>query len=121
MFKRTLIFVLILSIISAHFSKLFVFAGFELNKTYIAAKLCINKNKPELQCFGKCFLKKKLKQAEEKQAQQEKQIQKNLFQEVGHFNRYKFNFYTALLQEISTPVKNNYLSIHSFSIFHPPA
>ena len=30
------------------------------NKEYIAKYLCINKDKPELQCNGKCHLKKEL-------------------------------------------------------------
>lgn len=38
-----------------------------LNKEYIAEFLCVNKDKPELQCNGKCHLAKELK----KQQQQE--------------------------------------------------
>jgi len=40
---------------------------YQVNKSYIAKELCINRNKPQLHCEGKCFLAKKLKAAEEKE------------------------------------------------------
>jgi hypothetical protein len=121
MFQRIIAYLLICTIISTHFSKIYVFAGFELNKNYIAAQLCENKNKPQLQCFGKCFLKKKLEQAEKKQAQQERQNQKNLFQEIATVNNHAFCFKTSLVSEINTPVQLNYNLVSVFPIFHPPA
>jgi hypothetical protein len=38
-------------------------AGYKLNKAYIAQTLCENKNKPELQCEGKCHLAKEITKA----------------------------------------------------------
>lgn len=40
---------------------------FYSNQETIATKHCINKNKPALKCNGKCFLSKKLKEAEQHQ------------------------------------------------------
>lgn len=37
-----------------------VFSSYFANKAYIAAVLCVNKDKPQLQCEGKCYLKKQL-------------------------------------------------------------
>lgn len=37
------------------------FAYFVYNYKYIKEELCENKNKPELHCDGKCFLKKEIK------------------------------------------------------------
>ena len=34
---------------------------YRLNKTYISQNLCENRNKPEMKCDGKCYLKKRLK------------------------------------------------------------
>lgn len=34
---------------------------FKLNQNYIEQNLCINKNRPELECHGKCQLEKELK------------------------------------------------------------
>lgn len=47
-----------------------ILANFYLNRDYIAEVLCINKDKPELQCAGSCHLSKQLQQADE----QEKEI-----------------------------------------------
>ncbi|RMH65462.1 MAG: hypothetical protein D6677_02410 [Calditrichaeota bacterium] len=33
---------------------------YELNKAYIASTLCVNKDKPEMHCEGRCHLKKEL-------------------------------------------------------------
>lgn len=38
---------------------------FVLNKEYIAANLCENKDKPAMHCSGKCHLKKQLNKANE--------------------------------------------------------
>lgn len=37
-----------------------VFSSYFANKAYIAAVLCENKDKPQLGCEGKCYLKKQL-------------------------------------------------------------
>ena len=43
--------------IGANVSKL---AWYELNKDYITELFCVNKDKPELKCHGKCHLKKQV-------------------------------------------------------------
>ncbi|WP_149241935.1 hypothetical protein [Dyadobacter sp. 32] len=42
-------------------------AYFHVNRTYIAKVLCENRDRPKLNCNGKCYLAKKLKQQQEKQ------------------------------------------------------
>lgn len=37
---------------------------FKLNQQAIEQEFCENKSKPELECHGKCYLKKELKQSE---------------------------------------------------------
>ncbi|RZK81362.1 MAG: hypothetical protein EOO92_04775 [Pedobacter sp.] len=111
---------LLFSLLFANCSNLIVFAGFELNKKFIATTLCVNINKPELQCNGKCYLIQKLKQAQEKEQKQEQQSQKPqlqaalveiplLFSERSYFEvKLHIPFSTGMPQSI----KN--------SIFHPP-
>ncbi|GGF45557.1 hypothetical protein GCM10011339_37550 [Echinicola rosea] len=41
-----------------------------LNKEYIAENLCINRDKPEMNCDGKCFLAEKLQEAQDQKEQQ---------------------------------------------------
>lgn len=37
-----------------------VMAWFEINETYILENLCVNRDKPEMQCNGSCVMKDKL-------------------------------------------------------------
>lgn len=120
MLNRFVAILLIVFTLSANFSKLFVFAGFELNKTVIANTLCENRNKPWLHCNGKCYLIKKIRQAEEKEKSDERQTGKNLFQEAVCDNSLTITFDTQLIGVISTPYPNFVLPQHSAAIFHPP-
>eukprot|EP00172_Hildenbrandia_rubra_P002992 Plantae.Rhodophyta-Hildenbrandia_rubra.ctg43154.p1 GENE.Plantae.Rhodophyta-Hildenbrandia_rubra.ctg43154~~Plantae.Rhodophyta-Hildenbrandia_rubra.ctg43154.p1 ORF type:complete len:110 (+),score=4.23 Plantae.Rhodophyta-Hildenbrandia_rubra.ctg43154:420-749(+) len=40
--------------------KLGIAAWYEVNKDYVEDVFCINKNKPEMNCHGKCYLNKQL-------------------------------------------------------------
>jgi hypothetical protein len=113
-------FLLIFSIISCSFSRFFIYAGFELNKNYIATKLCENRNKPWMHCNGKCYLVKRIRQAEEKQNAAEREAQKNMIQESYCEAITEFKFYTQLLQVI--PIPNNCMELPKThdTIFHPP-
>jgi hypothetical protein len=42
-------------------------AYYRINRDYIAENLCVNRDKPMLNCNGQCYLAKKLKAAEEKE------------------------------------------------------
>ncbi|MCX2739783.1 hypothetical protein [Pontibacter anaerobius] len=44
---------------------------YQLDYTYISEVLCINRDKPELQCHGKCQLRKNLAQLHQSQKQKE--------------------------------------------------
>ena len=92
-----------------------------LNQDYIAEFLCINKNKPKLQCNGKCHLVKEI----EKQQQQEPFSALSIAMEnypIGFVNIYKFkkpfNFSNA-----NTPFYS-YSQLYSFYYskkhFQPP-
>lgn len=50
-------------------SKLGLIAYYNINIEYIISELCENKDKPELKCNGKCYLKKKLGKADEAEKQ----------------------------------------------------
>ncbi|WP_432328376.1 hypothetical protein ACRQ5D_01315 [Mucilaginibacter sp. P25] len=76
MLQRITAYLLIFSLITVNFSRFFIFAGFELNRNYIATKLCENRNRPWLHCDGKCYFAKKIKQAEDKQASDRKAVAK---------------------------------------------
>lgn len=119
MFKQVLAYVLVLTTLAANCTQLFVYAGFEINQKYIAAELCVNRNRPELHCNGKCYLMRKLKQAEQKEkAQSENQrpvLQPGMIVEKLAFAAPSFIISKSLTAELkfNFPERSN-------SIFQPP-
>jgi hypothetical protein len=117
--KLTAIF-LIFALLSVGFSRYFIYAGFVINKNYIAASLCENRNKPQLHCKGNCFLMKKIKQAQQSEKSQAQQTKKN-------------NLYEALIDAkiaVTAPLVKNIKRVFnnptfiypekSNSVFEPP-
>ncbi len=47
-----------------------IFIDYELRKEFIIKNYCINKNRPELHCDGKCYLAKRIEAAREKEEKQ---------------------------------------------------
>jgi hypothetical protein len=100
------------------FSAVLVDAGFELNKKYIVAKLCENRDRPWMQCQGKCILAKKLKAAQEKEAkemykvpQHEAILVQTVLPEIFIESRREQNgFYSDF----------KFVSFYLKDIFHPP-
>jgi predicted NACHT family NTPase len=107
-------------LLAVSFSRFFIFAGFELNKNYIAANLCENRDKPWLHCNGKCYFAKKIKQAQENERNDERQSQKNLFQEALITTSSPVKFQNYLLYIIDTPYHSGGLAQYNGTLFHPP-
>ena len=89
----------------------FVMLDFYLNQEYIAANLCVNRDKPAMHCNGKCHLSKKLK--EEDKRDQDSPERKDHRSEI---------FYAAWFQQTSlkptaTLTTHNYL--HPYCIGTP--
>jgi hypothetical protein len=120
MVRRFTGYLLILALVSANFSSLFVYAGFELNKDYIAKNLCINRNKPWLHCNGKCYFMRKINQAREKERNDERQSEKNLFQDAFFAPKTDMRFYSQVLQVMQVPNRRITLPIADLPIYQPP-
>jgi hypothetical protein len=123
MLKRLTAWLLIFSVLTVNYSRLFVYAGFKLNQSYITAKLCENRNKPFLHCNGKCYLMKKIRQAEDKQNNAENQAQKNLFQDDYFVNNFFHNSTLwRMAIENAFPLTGNCSKLPGIllSIFRPP-
>ena len=89
-----------------------------INKDFIATVLCINKDKPELKCDGKCYLAKQVKKASESD-EQIPQTPKRLALENFPYAWYgkccfESNLKTISKEVISTPyafsVKTDYIN-----------
>lgn len=71
---RIIAILLLVAVISSSFSRCYVYAGFELNKAYIVKELCENRARPIMRCQGKCYLKKKIKVAEDKEQEAKEKL-----------------------------------------------
>lgn len=66
---RRLFAVFILSVfVLFTFSQMLIVANYVVNMDYIAEYLCENQDKPEMECNGKCHLKKELQKDEERKS-----------------------------------------------------
>ena len=52
------------SLLLQGFSRLLIVVNYELNREQITQLLCVNKNTPQAHCYGRCYLKKQLGQAD---------------------------------------------------------
>lgn len=93
-----------------------------VNYDYISSVLCINKNKPKLQCNGKCYLMKQL------QKQQEKEAPKSRIQLENYPIGFVEIIYLSKPTHTSITKKNpqkNYKNLYNYladlSVFHPPS
>jgi len=120
MFTRSVSIVLLVSLLSANFFGLFVYLGFEANQRYIAKELCENRDKPQLHCNGKCYLMKKLKQAQEKEQKQERQAQKPQVQDAVVSTELTFRRYAFAAITLHVPFSTGMPQSIRNSIFHPP-
>ncbi|GAA4088925.1 hypothetical protein [Mucilaginibacter panaciglaebae] len=120
MFKKLTAIILLLALVSVNLSRYFIFAGFELNKKYIAANLCENRDKPWLHCNGHCYFMKKVKAAQDAEKSTTNQSQKNLFQEVFFLATLDMIFHTQLLDTISTPYQSPQGISYNGAVFRPP-
>lgn len=91
-----------------------------MNKDYIAQNLCVNKDKPWLHCNGKCFLMRKIAEAEKKQQNEERKIQRDLQQPLIIEKEFKVVFAKQPIKRIKSINNKFYLPLFTFSIFHPP-
>ena len=96
-------------------------AYYELNKAYITEMFCVNKSRPSLQCDGKCFLMKKLKQ----QDQQEEKLPAPVVDSrdlqlfpIREVKQTSFTYSTFL--SVSMFVKTFIPRSFIHEVFHPP-
>jgi hypothetical protein len=121
MIRRLVAVTLLLAMISANLSTLFVYAEFKVNQKYIAAALCENKDKPQLNCQGKCYLMKKLKEAEDKEKKQDSNAQKKGAYDLFFMIRTAPVSLPVISIEKAYPVTCNFfLPTFDSEILHPP-
>lgn len=92
------------------------------NKNYVAAALCENKDKPQLHCQGKCFLKKELKNAEGESHKSKKGAeQQEVVLALPVLPVRLSASLPALIDKPKTPFrKSHYRHLFLSDTFHPP-
>ncbi len=92
-----------------------------LNRSYIVNALCENRETPQMNCKGKCFLVKQLKN-QEKQEQQSPDLKREKF-EVQPFYLPASLDLTIFQFSVNAEYKNfddTLTATFSRSVFHPP-
>lgn len=93
-----------------------------MNKDYIAKVLCINRDKPDMKCEGKCHLKSQF----EKQEAQDKRIPvgyKEIAETVLFFSASSIATPPVALQYFKVnyhPYQFSVIEAFNHAIFHPP-
>ena len=65
--RSALSILVLFSFLIVNMSKSIILINYQLNKAEITAKYCVNKDKPQMHCCGKCLLKKKMAEQEAQQ------------------------------------------------------
>ncbi|MGB1248590.1 MAG: hypothetical protein ACPG4Z_06870 [Chitinophagales bacterium] len=102
------------------FQETTVYVLFKLNQEYITSEYCINKDKPELECYGTCHYQAKVKETKDKS-------ENNPFLQFKHI---EFIFTTSIVEEfhigfdfITSDLFEKFQFLPPqplFDIFHPP-
>ena len=122
---RILAIILFLGISFQSTVKLGILAWYEVNKTYVATELCENKDKPELNCCGKCYVGKQLKKVDEHSGEKQmpgKNTKTETVEYIIPFTTPAHN--TTSLQQEAKVYNGRYTCSKGFdvinSVFHPP-
>ena len=83
-----------------------IFLDYQLRKDFIVRNYCINKNRPEMNCDGKCYLARQIKKAQEND---EKQATDSFISKL---------FLTE--SEIKTNTFSDFFSLKSFNLKQKP-
>ncbi|SEQ87958.1 hypothetical protein SAMN05421824_2586 [Hyunsoonleella jejuensis] len=97
------------------------YAYFELDPIGFIENLCENKDQPELECNGKCHLKKLAQSEDKKQRTPESIID---FKEIILYPNQETNFLFSKLaynkKLAIVAYQNLYSFVNSYDFFHPP-
>lgn len=106
------------------FRPAFPFLDYVMNYHYIATELCENKNKPELECNGKCHLKKELAKAYKNDipSSNEKKTEttETVILFIVNLPVFSFDKDNKHFQKIQSVYQNLYSHLDTVFVFRPP-
>ncbi|MCV2485161.1 hypothetical protein OD917_09520 [Flavobacterium sp. SH_e] len=94
------------------FQQALIVVHFKLNQNAIEKEFCVNKAKPELQCHGKCHLKKELQENEKNSDLELRSIGKKI--DIALISNIEFAVF------ISKEINSNKTSIYKESVLLEP-
>lgn len=121
--KQSIAIFLVLAISFQVCSKLVVVSWFSINQEVLTELFCINKQKIETHCNGKCYLNKKLKETDQEtqQGSTTPVKHKSSTEEVWFCELELCFIVPALAGKSTVPVSANHYSFQTpTSIFQPP-
>lgn len=113
--------ILIVLILANSFRASLTFGYYKLDPIGFIAALCENTDKPELQCNGKCHLKKVARSQDKKQNTPENIVDfKELILYLNPINTFEVSLNTRLKKEVFSSYLNLYSYKNPKDCFHPP-
>ena len=91
--KKIFAYMMIVLITATSLQQLSILSMYWLTKDYITEKFCVNKDKPELQCNGKCHMKDMVAENTEKESKT-----------MSHVENILPVFYTELCVDLPAPL-----------------
>lgn len=123
--KKLIAILLLTSLVYQCTVKLGILAWYEINKDYVAKTLCVNKDKPQMKCCGKCYLHKQLNKAENESNDGKQQPNKMDKLELMTFiipQGLSFQTHFSIEQKVfNSSVQSSYYFQYSSGVFHPPS
>lgn len=100
-----------------------VIVWYKANIDYVATELCENKDKPELKCNGKCYLKKQLNKVDNQQEKDKapaKKVKDTLPEYIASSTQLNLTSHIEKREQQYTRYINLYKHQNLSSVFHPP-
>lgn len=118
--KLISVFILFVCVVAATFSQALIIVSYELNESFIAKNLCVNRSKPEAHCNGKCFLDKQLDK--EDTPGTPLNFGKEKFEVQLYFIEQVNGGGLSFIKQENFPSTDPYFTLqeYSHSLFHPP-
>lgn len=120
MFKLITVFLLCFVLLLQPVHNLLIMLDYVINKEFISTVLCINKDKPELNCQGKCQITERFKETEKKKNNNEGMVSNKI--DIILYLPVSINNVLPPLVKYKYPIifEQHILSTPPFTIFHPP-
>ncbi len=116
------IFLLAVGFLLQIMSSSLILLNYELNTAYIIENFCVNTDKPELKCNGKCHLSKQIQEDSEKKSETPASPSEviTLILAVEEIPLFAFNFWDQSPCTFNGLYIEGVYSNHLHTIFHPP-